>query len=289
MKSIKKLLSPNRKDGKKKNAESRRQISPPLDTLPHQRVQSDTHAGIYQDIYNAKMNFTPRTQGGQATLAYTEYGRPDDLTWLFGERDRAERQLYRGPKTKGNKEVQLILREPSIKSVEQFHSACKQAEISARYGIPGEFVYNFSRTFTWNQANATKVSSLQLRDFDTGKRKHKGLFRSTPPTSLPLIDWFDLEAPRTSNSSNGRRLSTISEPGGWRDLSYTDVYEEPGFNLCSSAAVPLDADADDDGWEVEEAEILQMKKMPMWQVRMATMSFPKKRLSIKLPDNQRPR
>ncbi|OTA96938.1 hypothetical protein M434DRAFT_27281 [Hypoxylon sp. CO27-5] len=270
MKLAKKLLGPNRK-AEKKNPENRTQISPPLETLPsgHEWERTNTRAGLYQDIENAKMSFTPQAQGEQATLAYTEYGRLDDLNRLVGDRDRAEKQLYRGPKTQGNKEVQLILQEPSIKSMEQFYSACKQAEISVRYGIPGEFVYNFSKTFAWNKTHAMKVSSLQLTDVDTGKRKHKGLLSNTPhtpPISYPPIDWFDMGASKTSTNSNSRRLSTITEPGGWRDLSHTDVYEEQAFNLRSSSSVSLVVQVDDDEWEVEEAEVLRMKKIPMWQV-----------------------
>ncbi|KAI0842118.1 hypothetical protein F5Y06DRAFT_292940 [Hypoxylon sp. FL0890] len=276
MDSIKKLLSPSRNGGKKKNAESRKQeISWPLERSPHKQERTNTWAGLYEHIDNVKMNFTPRTRGEQATLAFMNSGGSDDLKQLLNERDRAERQVYRGPKTKGNKEVQLILREPSIKSVEQFYRVCEQAEISAKYGVPGEVVYNFSRSLNWNKTNTPKSSSLQLTDFGIVKGERRGLFSNPqhiPRTLSPPIDWLDLGTYKAS-TGNSRPLSPISEPGGWRNLPHPETYEESGLNLRSCSLMPPDVDICEGEWKVEQAVVLGMKKVPIWKVGLTSSPF----------------
>ncbi|KAI1416059.1 hypothetical protein F5Y13DRAFT_206991 [Hypoxylon sp. FL1857] len=244
MESMKRFLNPGKKDGRRNTEDIKRQISWPLENSPHRQEQVNVRASVYKQN-NVRVDFAPRTQGKRATLAFANSGRPNDLAKLLDEQNRAERHVSQGPKTIGNKEVHLILREPSIRSVERFYHVRKQAELSMKYGIPGEVAYNFSRSVTWNQTNAP---SLQLAGFE-----HRGVFSNTPgpmPISSPLSTCSTMVY-----TSNSRQLSPISEPGGWRDLPYPNS-EESEFNLRGSVRVPLDE------YEVGEAKVLKIRKVP---------------------------
>ncbi|KAI1143467.1 hypothetical protein F5Y05DRAFT_408913 [Hypoxylon sp. FL0543] len=274
MDSIMSWLNPRRKERKKRDAENTKH--PPLERLTHKQGHTN---GTHRHIEDAKMDFTPRTQGQQATLAFMNSGRLDDLTHLLDERDRAERQVYRGPRTRGNKEVQLILREPSVKSLQKLYRVCKQAELSVKYGAGGEFVYNFSKSYGWNKTNAPEASSLQLGDFSFAKRERRGLSCNTPRIPrVPFspIEWLDLR-PSGVLVSDSLSLSPISEPGGWRDLPRPQTFEQPRVYSRGSSPVPLDVDVREDKCEVGQAKVLRMRKIPIWKVRRILVKSPRLR------------
>ncbi|KAI0889929.1 uncharacterized protein GGS22DRAFT_183277 [Annulohypoxylon maeteangense] len=211
-------------------------------------------------------DFTPRAQGQEATIAYLESGRTSDLSQLLSERDRAERLVYQGPKTKGTREVQDILREPSVKSIEKFYRVYMQAEILIRYGIAGEIVYNFSKTPSWNRANVPRLPSLQLKDINVMIQAHNGFPSKTsniPRSPSTPINWIDLGASGPAARRDNRQLSIISEPGGWRD-SHLATDDEQTCDLHSPSQVAHENSVEDD-WEVQEAQVLTVTRVPIRQ------------------------
>ncbi|KAI1107789.1 hypothetical protein F4804DRAFT_328816 [Jackrogersella minutella] len=268
MESIRRWLCPSQKKAKKhtRNGKVRKsQISSPLESLSgKQRHNTALTSGSCNTVDVATVNFTPRTQGRQATLAYLDSSRPDDLVNLLDERDRAERQAAQGPKTKGTREVQRVLREPSIKAVQQFYRVCKQAELSLRYGIAGEIAGNFSKSLGLK----TNVSRLQLNDLVTTIRSPRGGFGTTsiPRTPFTPITWLDLGTP-TAPINSSPPPTPISEPGGWRDLAHSDADEERESDLRSPSPATSEIDIGEGEWEVQEAQILTVTRVPIRQVR----------------------
>ncbi|KAI2467748.1 hypothetical protein F4781DRAFT_300683 [Annulohypoxylon bovei var. microspora] len=271
MESIKKWMSHNKKGQKDKNNEDgKHQIIPPFESLPSTQKQTRGSSSRRNSVRTAMMNFIPRTQGHEATIAYLHSGRTSDLSQLLGERDRAERLVYQGPKTKATREVQEILREPSIQSVEQFYRVYMQAEFSLKYGIAGELVYNFSKPPSWNKANVPRLPSPQPKDFSTMMKGQKALIRNSshiPRNPATPIDWIDTETSRSLARSNSRPLSVISEPGGWRDSSQSDTHEEQMHDLRSPSLAALDVNTEDE-WDIGEAQILTVTRVPIRQVHI---------------------
>ncbi|KAI0851455.1 hypothetical protein F5Y00DRAFT_259464 [Daldinia vernicosa] len=202
------------------------------------------------------MNYIPQNYGMAETLAYLHSGSPYDLARLFDERDRVENQTRRRPETKGTKEVELILREPTIRSVKQLYQICKQAEVAAKYGLPGIIAYNFSKSTGWNKLNMSKLPSLQLRKPRETGRKPSGLFG----TSVVEPD-FDMSM---FSFSIDRPSSPVSEAGGWRDLPYT--YGDLEMGSPNPPATPDLYTTEEDEWEVSRATSLTVTKIPIWQV-----------------------
>ncbi|KAI0383795.1 hypothetical protein F5Y04DRAFT_287087 [Hypomontagnella monticulosa] len=231
-------------------------ISRPLETF---RRRSATCSSL-GDVSASAMDFTPRSQGERATLAWLGSGSLDSLNLLRGEQYRAIRRLRRGPKTLGTAEVQRILREPSARSVMQLHRVREDAEVTLKYGSPGRVAYNFSRSLTWNQNNAQRLPSLQLSDFEgTVKRARRGLFSgpSQYPSMSSSISWLDLGAPKTPDACI-KRPSPVANPVLVHD-PYVIALTEP----YSPLTAPITAEEE---WEVREAKALKMTRVPIWQV-----------------------
>ncbi|KAI2640552.1 hypothetical protein GGS26DRAFT_599629 [Hypomontagnella submonticulosa] len=260
MDTLRRMFCPYKRKKEETNVTDSRgyTISAPLETF--QRQPWSTAYYNSEDLSTRMMGFTPQSQGSAATLAWLESGTLEDLTQLLGERDHAAKQLRCGPKTMGTAEVQLILREPSIRSMEHLHRVRDDAELTLKYGAPGRVAYNFSKSFTWNKNNAQKVPSLQLMDFEeTMVKDHRGLFTnlSQYPPILPTQSWLDLRASKISTGNN-QSPSPITEPVLVRDPhanSSTETY---------SSVTDSDNSAEDE-WEVREAKILTMTKIPIWQ------------------------
>ncbi|KAI4868519.1 hypothetical protein F4820DRAFT_444929 [Hypoxylon rubiginosum] len=258
METIKGLLNLDRKNrGKKFSiANKKYMISWPLESLPskaRQRIMYHYHSADLPTL-----EFTPRDQAHDASIAYLKSRSADDLSRLLDERDRGESHVHRGPKTNGTEEVQCVLREPSIKSVERLHHVCKQAELSLRYGNSGRLVYNFSKSLAWNKASgAPRLPSLHLTDFGDMVKE-----------SIPVFN--DLHV--------SRNPTPISEAGGWRDLpssSQSDMYENPEYDSHDSSRETLDSNAPETEWEMQEAKALTVTQIPTSKVRKVQIGSPK--------------
>ncbi|KAI1096188.1 hypothetical protein F5B19DRAFT_224137 [Rostrohypoxylon terebratum] len=250
MESIKTWFSPKKGKELQRNTKSEHRV----DSLP-ESFSSTQEARVCRGRRNvicaSTTNFEPRTQGREATIAYLESGATSDLSWLLSERDRAERLVSQGPKTKATQEVLDIIRKPSIKSVEKFNRVYMQAEMLMKYGIAGEIVYNYSRPLSWNKANVSKLSSMQLRNLNAVMKVTDRFSSDTSsiPRSPPTpIDWVDLGASRTTTFRDDSQLSIVSEPGGWRDLPLSPSVQDD--NLA-------------DEWAVEEAQIVTVTRVPL--------------------------
>ncbi|KAI0113913.1 hypothetical protein GGR51DRAFT_556411 [Nemania sp. FL0031] len=187
------------------------------------------------------MNFTPQDRARQETLDWLNSGTSDSLAALLKERDRAAKEVRHGPRTKGTEEVQMILKEPSYRSVEKLHSAQRRTGMTIRYGAPGAVAYNFSKSLGWNRALPSQLPSLQLRDFQARIKETQTAPATIPVVPFSPIDWLVLSDPTASQQlSLQRRLSDfaldgdvdeeedyvsspISEPGGWRDCEQMDI------------------------------------------------------------------
>ncbi|KAI2629705.1 hypothetical protein GGR54DRAFT_275854 [Hypoxylon sp. NC1633] len=232
---------------KRRKASTKRPcISPPLETLVDRLGQGRAYHGRRHKTSASRLDFTPRTRGTEATVAWLKTGMSDELIKILDERDHAERQVHLGPRTKGTEEVQLVLRDPCKKSAERFHHARKQAEFTERYGVTGRVVYNFSRSIGWNKDNAPMLPPLQLTDFGAMMRENKRLF---PDTLTPPIDWIDLGMSGTPGD-NKKPLSPISEPGGWRDTPPSSE----GHTIHHDNSTPVAADVNVEGEEREALE-----------------------------------
>lgn len=91
---------------------SPRAVYPPQVSFHRQR-SSHYSAG------NATLSFIPQEYARNETMAWLNSGTSNALESLLTERDRAAKQVQRGPMTKGTNEVQLILNEPSCKSADR--------------------------------------------------------------------------------------------------------------------------------------------------------------------------
>ncbi|GAW21665.1 hypothetical protein ANO14919_111880 [Xylariales sp. No.14919] len=235
MQSIKKIFTSNKKKSKSKFRQDP-QVSSPVEgsfetltsersltnVYPSQLPSGDSHVG------QATIDFIPQARGREETIA-----------WL--NTDQAAKQIRRGPRTEATKEVQLILESPSCKTVEEFHHIRQQSEIAVRYGAPGVFVYNFSKSLGWNQASGSRLPSLQLRGFETRMKEIRNAYSSIPAVPFSPINWLALPKSTGAQQSEARRQlsnygheyelqeqevwasSPISEPGGWRDSEQIDI------------------------------------------------------------------
>lgn len=288
MEVIKNLLGPNKGKGKNNNdlKNKKHLISPPLESLPDKQKQT----AIPHSLSNGSIStigFTPRSQGREATLAFLDTHASDDLSKLIDERDHAENQVRQCPQTKGTEEVQNILHEPSIKSVEKLHHVRKQAEISLRYGSTGRFAYNFSKSLPWNKTNTPRLPSLKLTDFGTMVGEHRFFSSTYIPHSPSTPNCLDSKVSRSSVSLTCP-LSPISEPGGWRslpDLPSSNLSElgntrsfheeQPSdsddLSLDSKTGNELEGERD----IIQEARALTIRQIPIWKVRTVSINPPK--------------
>ncbi|KAK7744810.1 hypothetical protein SLS62_010043 [Diatrype stigma] len=155
-------------------------------------------------------DFTPQAKGSEATLAWLEQRTPDALGRLLSERDRAEKQNSRGPRTKGTKEVKDILMKPCRTTVEQLQNVRNQAELTVRYGATtGAVVYNLGKSLgRTTRSSAPKLPSLQLKDFSTMVREHLELVSQFPGSSLnPMSLRTSLDPGTLRRTSTDRSLS----------------------------------------------------------------------------------
>ncbi|RYC54140.1 hypothetical protein CHU98_g12069, partial [Xylaria longipes] len=184
---------------------------------------SDSHIG------HETIAFVPQDRGREETIAWLDAGTSESLVALLTERDQAARQVRRGPKTKGTREVQLILNKPSRKTVEKLHRVRRQAEMALRYGTPGVVMYKFSKSLGWNRASGSRVPSLQLSvSLLRGPRVR---VPAVPPSPINWLVLPTLKTPQISECGYkdeareqwARSSSPVSEPGGWRDTEQMDT------------------------------------------------------------------
>ncbi|KAI0553606.1 hypothetical protein F4679DRAFT_427678 [Xylaria curta] len=176
------------------------------------RHQCNSHFG------HATIPFVPQDRGREETIAWLNTGTSESLAALLTVRDQAATQVRRGPRTKGTREVQVILKEPSRKAVENLYHVQERAEVAIYYGVPGIVVHNLSKSCGRNRASTSRIPSLQLRDLEISVL--------AVPSFLP-INWPvlpNLTPPQMAGYGDGDgRSSPISEPGGWRDIEQMDI------------------------------------------------------------------
>ncbi|KAI3329282.1 hypothetical protein HD806DRAFT_279377 [Xylariaceae sp. AK1471] len=249
MESIKRFFSPKKSKSKSKS-KKRPRISSPVNGSFEKLTPDSGPQAVYSPRLSSRRNnhvsratttFTPEDRGRAETIAWLNTGTSQSLATLLTERDQAAKQIRRGPKTKGTKEVQLILHKPSRKAVEQLHRVRRQAEMVVRYGAPGIVAYNFSKSLGWNQASASKLPPLQLRDFGTRMREIGTVSARLPAVPFTPITWLVLPTPTAAQGPKlqrqalscevgdeqqeepARSWSPVSEPGGWRDSEKMDI------------------------------------------------------------------
>ncbi|KAI1383240.1 uncharacterized protein F4822DRAFT_419852 [Hypoxylon trugodes] len=272
---IKRLF--NRKEKKKEMTTS--SISWPIGRPPQRQDQNQVNRDVYDDIRNVPIHFTPRTQGEEATRAFVKNGMSDDLIKLLDDRDDAERQLNNAPKTKGTEEVQRILREPSRKSIEDFHNARNRAEATKRYGIVGDLAYHVDKYIRRNSVPV--LPPLQLIDFGMVMRREYGGFfssyssyRATPISSTP-VDWLALGF-SMSSAGKSPSLSLIGERSNSRDSL------DANYDSSSRSSLESEINMAEHEWleelasrDVREASTLTIHKVPASEVRITQINPPK--------------
>ncbi|KAI5862159.1 hypothetical protein GGS23DRAFT_610823 [Durotheca rogersii] len=264
----------------------KRQISRPLESLPGGRP--DHQAAAFRDHSNHSSSsssssdsgrgrltpphqrpvatarrppFAPQAQARDATLATLDPGRPEGLAQLVRERDRAARQVARGPRTRAAGEVQRVLREPSARSVEALHRARRRASLEARWGeAPAALAFVVAE----RDVAGTRVPSLQLVSLDTVAPPHVSLVAPAPVDCSGLgIDEADEEEGE-------------GEDGG-------DDDDDDGRPRS------LDVAAEEE-WEVREAKVMKMTKLPAAHVRLPRQASPIQRPAAPTPaGSRRPR
>jgi hypothetical protein len=236
MESIKIFFSP-----KKSRSKGCPQISSPISgsskkltvdiDLRTSRPPAPSSSHHHQENGNSRLRVAtsivaPQDRGREETMAWLKSGTSESLVTLLTDRDRAAKQARHGPKTKGTEEVQLILSKPSSKTVEQLHHVRRQAEVVAGYGAAGVVAYNFSKSLGWNQALASKIPALRLRNFGPSMKEIRTVSTSCiPPVPFTPVDWLVLPTStstmtqepksRKERKEPARSLSPISELGGW--------------------------------------------------------------------------
>ncbi|KAI0910602.1 hypothetical protein F4823DRAFT_561778 [Ustulina deusta] len=246
---------------------------------------------------SAITSFIPRDRGREETISWLNTGTCESLASILTVRDQAAKQIRRAPRTKGTKEVQLILKKPSCKAVEQLHHLQKQTEMAIRYGAPGVVVYNFSKSLGWNQASTSRLPSLQLRDFETRMKELKVAAASIPAVPFSPMNWFVLAEStiahqpipqrQLSNYEDGDELqparssSPISELGGWRESEQVDIADlrpDPPYSMPISEREGVwgteeegeDYEGEYDPYDINapstpyESQAIAIKVTPVW-------------------------
>ncbi|KAI0009756.1 hypothetical protein F4779DRAFT_352499 [Xylariaceae sp. FL0662B] len=307
MEAVKRWLSPKKTNNKKRTRPRHHRSSSESST---ESLSYYTVTELNHDVGIATTTFTPEGRGKEAILAWLDTGESEALVHLLQERDLAERQVRRGPRTKGTREVQDVLRKPSIKTLEYFHRVRRQAELTIRYGVPGAVAYNFSKSLGWNKIAASRLPPLQLRSFGAMMKEHAGLFGDSPripPIPSTPIDWLDLGTPGTS-CHNGQFLSPISEVGGWRDtppqkterpasrlgftqddeceieeelrLPQVDADVEREYDLHNDSPTTPNVDITEDDGVVSEAKAITVTEVSSREIRQVYLQ-PRRRRQVK--------
>ncbi|RYO79949.1 hypothetical protein DL766_009080 [Monosporascus sp. MC13-8B] len=252
-------------------------------------------AYLRNEVTVAGRGFVPQARGTEATLAWLKRRTPDALSRLLIERDQAERQNRRGPKTRGTRQVKQILLRPCRTTVEQLHQVRDQAEAAVRYGgdVPGAVAYSLGRSFQ-NRAvrGSPRLPSLQLHDFGTMVGEQLELVSRITGGALSSVSdprtWFDTRSPKPSGSpspspepvgeaSAGGEASTEgSGPGasgpGFRYSDNASRYElerdkrAESLSLVTDVAVEHDEDPYDNSPETPQARTAEEE----WEAREAT-------------------
>ncbi|RYP54965.1 hypothetical protein DL768_000281 [Monosporascus sp. mg162] len=224
--------------------------------------------------------FVPQARGTEATLAWLERRTPDALSRLLIERDRAERQNRRGPKTRGTKEVKGILLRPCRTTVEQLHHVRDQAEAAVRYGgtVPGAVAYSLARSLqkgaaaVRGESGSPRLPSLQLRDFSTMVGEQLELVSRMPGSALSSVSnprtWFDTRSPKP-RGNRSPSPEPVGEASAWTEAGAKGSgrgVSGSGFRNADNAAVEQDDDPYDNSPETPEARTAEEE----WEAREAT-------------------
>ncbi|KAI0017250.1 hypothetical protein F4780DRAFT_614157 [Xylariomycetidae sp. FL0641] len=232
MEAIKRWLDP-----KKKKASDRPGVSwsasGSFDRLQDQR----TFDVAQREISVVTPAFIPRDRGRQETLAWMNSGTFDNLNPILKVRDRAARQVRRGPKTKGTSQVQRILRRPTRETVEQLHRVCRQAEMTVRYGRPAAAAYNFSFPLSWNQATGPRLPPLRLRNFGDSMGRGNQRASQTPAVPFKPIDWLIL--PGSKEAEEQDSSSSVNEEGG-SNIDPGGIMPRPASRMSPSREQDVD-------------------------------------------------
>ncbi|KAI1637368.1 hypothetical protein F4809DRAFT_661260 [Biscogniauxia mediterranea] len=245
MEAIKRWLEPKHKKSKGKSS-SRPQVSSPVSGTFQQLTADDDDDDMNMIVYAPRSrrtkhtsalvatttttttttSFVPRDRGRKATLEWLYSGAPDSSVAKLGrERERAARQVRRGPKNLGTFEVQDLLRRPSRRAVERLHLARRQAEVAVRYGVSGAAAYNFSRSLRWNRIEGSRpVPSPppQPHGFAGGGGGGGGGAGRPPSVTIAPagpytpIQWLELPESEAAGE-NRKSVTPTGESGGWRD------------------------------------------------------------------------
>ncbi|KAI0404273.1 hypothetical protein F4802DRAFT_248466 [Xylaria palmicola] len=185
----------------KSNLEYQEQTSPPIE----ERFEKLWPGSSGSHLDPATVDFTPQDHGREQTLTYLYARTPESLMSVLSAREQAEKTVRRGPQTKGTKEVQLILSEPSCKAVSQLHHVKGKAELAARFGKTGIVLYNLRKSLaSWT--STSRLPSLQLRI----------------PKPHMRVTYDDCNVlPETLTACPPS--PPISEPGGWRDCEQASM------------------------------------------------------------------
>ncbi|KAI0438776.1 hypothetical protein F4803DRAFT_81140 [Xylaria telfairii] len=234
MEYIKQIFSSNRNKNK---AKYKQQVDLPVDESvlslsPKSQPVKAYHSRPFYNyqysndshIEHATTTFIPQDRGREQTIEWLNSGTSESLVALLTEQERAAKQVRRGPRTKGTREVHAILNKPSRKTVEKLHRVRERAEMAVRYSTPGVVIYNFSKSCGWNRASASRIPSLQLRDH----RLSVSTVPSSPINSLvrPNLGILVARCPQQQASGCEEQFhswSPVSEPGGWRDTEQMNI------------------------------------------------------------------
>ncbi|KAI1322883.1 hypothetical protein F5Y16DRAFT_415402 [Xylariaceae sp. FL0255] len=295
MESIKRFFNPNKEKRDSKGSKKRPpNISAPLPgsfTNINSAGNEDARALVLRHSQpSSTTSFVPLARGRNATVAYLRSGgTPESLRALKAEQKHAAKDTRLGPRTKGTRQVQQILRAPSRRAVEELCRVRQQAEMVIRYGAPGLAAYNFSMSLGWNTKKGAVIPSLQL---------HGAVGRTPVPLALnPLamhpiavpytpINWLILSPPQQEHKQEpkvggeeiSRCWSPVSEAGGWRDDAdrrlYSSEKDKQGLFVVDDneedeegESDPYDTDAVPNTPSESEAQILSVTPVPRRQVR----------------------
>ncbi|RYP34950.1 hypothetical protein DL767_004027 [Monosporascus sp. MG133] len=222
-------------------------------------------AYLRTEVTGAGRGFVPQARGTEATLAWLERRTPDALSRLLIERDRAERQNRRGPKTRGTREVKEILLRPCRTTVEQLHNVRDQAEAAVRYGgaVAGAVAYSLARSLQ-NRAAAVRggsgiprLPSLQLRDFSTMVGEQLELVSRMPGSALGSMSnprtWFDTRSPKP-RGSRSPSPEPVGEASAWGEAGA----EGSGRGVSGSGFRNTDNAGEDERERDKRAESLSL-------------------------------
>ncbi|KAH8164093.1 hypothetical protein CIB48_g4140 [Xylaria polymorpha] len=248
MEYIKQLFTSNRNENK---ARYKKQTNLPVEggfhsispkskpmAAYHPRASSNYQYSNDSHLEYATTAFIPQDRGREETIEWLNSGTSESLVALLTAQERAAKQVQRGPRTKGTREVQLILNKPSRKTVERLHHVRERAEMAVRYSTPVVVIYNFSKSCGWNRAPASRIPSLQLRDHKVGvPAASLSTIKSLVPLNLKSLVTQCLQQQVSDCGDQYRSWSPVSEPGGWRD---TEEMNTPSMRLDITHATPLE-------------------------------------------------